>query len=252
MRKLDFSYLEKWKPIPGFPNYSVSNMGRIRNQHGKVMRPRLSYAGKKPVRLTIILKDASGKPRYVFIHKEVARAFVANPHNYPFVTFKNKNFRDCKAQNLRWVSREISNKELLPRGKNRKNTKNSELDILEAIHLLNTTKLSCKQIARKLKLKNGIVESIYYGYSWKHLYEKPKQKREVARKKHSGFKISYETAEEIRTRYKNGESLSQLAKAYNISPSLVSRIKNNKRKVKEIKWLEDGTGQEVPNQNNLS
>jgi uncharacterized protein (DUF3820 family) len=43
---------EIWRPIPGFEYYSVSNIGRVKNPFGKVLKPSPNYKGYLIVNLS--------------------------------------------------------------------------------------------------------------------------------------------------------------------------------------------------------
>lgn len=88
---------EIWKPIEGYPDYEVSNMGRVKslnyNRTGKVKI-------MKPIEdeyLTIFLNGKKFK-----IHRLVAQAFISNPNNLPLINHKNEDKYDNRVENLEW------------------------------------------------------------------------------------------------------------------------------------------------------
>ena len=56
---------EIWKPVVGFEKYAVSNLGRIRNPYGKLLKPSVNRKGYLKVRLY----DGNSKHKEVFVHK---------------------------------------------------------------------------------------------------------------------------------------------------------------------------------------
>lgn len=96
---------EIWKTIEDYPNYMVSNMGRVKaiNWHRegkeKEMKPYTTYKGYLRLRLT---KD--GKSKQFQIHRLVAEAFIPNPENKPYIDHINTDRTDNRVENLRWVT----------------------------------------------------------------------------------------------------------------------------------------------------
>lgn len=90
--------MEEWKPIPGYPRYSVSNMGRVSN--GKyILKPSQRRNGY----LSVTLCNDDGRS-YPSIHRLVASAFVSNPdpQRLTFVNHKDENKTNNEADNLEW------------------------------------------------------------------------------------------------------------------------------------------------------
>lgn len=92
---------EQWKPIDGFPNYQVSNKGRVKNiETGKVMKNRSNNHGYPYV----ALPKGDGKSKNMLLHRLVATAFIPNPDNLPEVNHKDENKTNNDVTNLEWVS----------------------------------------------------------------------------------------------------------------------------------------------------
>ena len=71
----------EWRKIVGFNNYSISSLGLVRNDRtGLILKQQFNDHGY----LTVTI---SGIPRRV--HRLVAEAFIANPHNKRTVNHKN-------------------------------------------------------------------------------------------------------------------------------------------------------------------
>ncbi len=90
----------QWLPCPGFPRYSVSNTGLVRNElTGRPMsiRPR----DKRKVNYVVDLRDANGC-HAIYVHRLVALAFIPNPRECPFVDHINRDPCDNNVENLRW------------------------------------------------------------------------------------------------------------------------------------------------------
>lgn len=91
--------MEEWKTVEDRPNYSISNIGRIRNDKtGLILRTRFDKDGYKDIGL-----DHPGKKRiWRRIHRLVANAFLPNPKNYPIVNHINGIKDDNRVENLEW------------------------------------------------------------------------------------------------------------------------------------------------------
>ena len=92
---------EVWKDIEGYPNYMVSNYGRVKNcMRNKILRPGLGGNGY----LTVCLyKNGEGKSYRV--NRLVALAFVPNPEGKEDVNHIDEDKLNNCASNLNWMTR---------------------------------------------------------------------------------------------------------------------------------------------------
>lgn len=95
---------EIWKPIVGFEKYSVSNLGRIKNPFGKILKPFPNNKGY----LRVHLNSENIKHKHCSVHRAVALAFILNPDNLPQINHKNHNVQDNRVKNLEWCSNEYN------------------------------------------------------------------------------------------------------------------------------------------------
>lgn len=86
---------ETWKLIDFKPNYSVSNMGRIRNNKSNRIL--------KPWKINSYLKVKIGGKK-ILVHRLVAYAFIPNPENLPVVNHINGVGSDNNLTNLEWTT----------------------------------------------------------------------------------------------------------------------------------------------------
>nr|QBK86537.1 MAG: HNH endonuclease [Marseillevirus LCMAC102] len=97
----NINYSEKWVVIPEYPNYAISPSGEIYSKFLKrPMRCQISARGYKSIGL--INKD--GRSTTNVVHVLVAKAYIPNPDNKPFVNHKNNNKQDAKVENLEWCT----------------------------------------------------------------------------------------------------------------------------------------------------
>ena len=91
-----------WKDIPGYEGlYKVSNTGKI---FSVVTNRELSVIQKKDGYTCISLCDKDHNKKQYRIHQLVAKAFIPNPNNYPFINHKNEIKNDNRVENLEWCS----------------------------------------------------------------------------------------------------------------------------------------------------
>lgn len=91
---------EQWKKIQGFENYSVSDLGRVRNDTtGKI----ISIYHDKGNYSMVYLFD-NGKRKAFRVHQLVARMFIPNPNNYETVNHIDTNHDNNRVDNLEWLS----------------------------------------------------------------------------------------------------------------------------------------------------
>lgn len=103
---------EIWKGIEGYPDYQVSNLGRVKSLSRKhkvlkgfvipekilkpVVRKNSGYG------YVTIFKNGVSKP--IAIHRLVAMAFIPNPYNYKVVNHKDEIKSNNCADNLEWCT----------------------------------------------------------------------------------------------------------------------------------------------------
>lgn len=106
--------IEYWKDIKGFEGwYQVSSLGRV-----KRLKRRFSILGKEIIKeeehiLTpsvsdknyeyVVVSNGKDHKRYS-VHRLVAEHFLCNSENKPQIDHINRNKRDNRAVNLRWVT----------------------------------------------------------------------------------------------------------------------------------------------------
>lgn len=92
--------LEEWRDISGYEGlYQVSNMGKVRNCKGKLLKPQKHIRGYLCVGLC---KNGTYK-RYT-IHRLVALAFCENPFGFDEVNHIDEDKQNNRYDNLEWCS----------------------------------------------------------------------------------------------------------------------------------------------------
>jgi hypothetical protein len=103
--------MEEWRLIQDFPEYEVSNLGRVKGgRWGHIKKPIVDRDGYTRVNL---YKNKIAK--LCAIHRLVASAFLNNSENKPDIDHINRIKDDNHIDNLRWVTKK-ENEDNKPRG----------------------------------------------------------------------------------------------------------------------------------------
>lgn len=186
---------EEWRPIDGFPNYAVSNRGRVMNiKTGKVLKIGVNRCGYEQVGLSMNCK------RMIFlIHRLVANAFIPNPNNLPEVNHINEIKTDNNVNNLEWSSASRNNKHSLYKRSCKINQLSLDGQFIKEWN-------SAHEIERELGFSKGHIIKCckgrykkMYGYLWE--YADPSQQHKqnrpvVALTKDGEFIAEYKSAAE--------------------------------------------------------
>ena len=101
---------EVWRDVEDYPNYQVSNLGKVRN----VKTHRILSAGyTKNGYQFVALSKSDGKPKYYLIHRLVAYAFIPIPQTYLNKGYSketlqvdhiDENKQNNSVANLQWLT----------------------------------------------------------------------------------------------------------------------------------------------------
>ena len=100
---------EIWKTIKDYPNYQISNLGRVKslnyNRTGreKIMKPRKDKDGYLKVDLY-----KEGKHKTIHIHRLVAQTFLPNPNNLLEINHIDENKTNNRVDNLEFCTHQYN------------------------------------------------------------------------------------------------------------------------------------------------
>ena len=93
---------EKWKRIADFPSYEISNLGRVRNSSGKVLKPQQNSRNGY---YQIMLHNGinGNKIKLHYLHRLVATYFLPKPsEGQTQINHKDSDRANNTASNLQW------------------------------------------------------------------------------------------------------------------------------------------------------
>lgn len=86
--------IEEWRTVDEFPEYEVSNKGRVRKNE-KLLSQTHDTSGY----WMVSMRKTTRK-----VHRLVAKAFIPNPDNLPFVNHKDEDKGNPNVENLEWCT----------------------------------------------------------------------------------------------------------------------------------------------------
>jgi len=159
---------EIWKDIAGFPNYQVSNLGRIYSSKSNIFL-RQSPTNGGYLKVCIYNED---KVKDSYVHRLVCLAFLINPKNKPTVNHINSIRDDNRLTNLEWNSYSENQKHAFrvglqnSQGENHSRSKLTEKDVL---FIRNSKNIATKDLAERFNVVEHTIRSVRARRSWKHL-----------------------------------------------------------------------------------
>ena len=101
--------IEVWKDIPDYPNYQISNYGRVKS---------LNYRNTKQEQIIKLSKNSKGylyvdlfkdgKRKRFLVHRLVCLTYLKNPENLPCMNHKDENPLNNRVENLEMCSYEYN------------------------------------------------------------------------------------------------------------------------------------------------
>lgn len=92
---------ESWRVVEDFPEYQVSNLGRVI----KTPKPKMIRAYKGADGDHVVFSDKKVKRASFKVAKLVAKAFVPNPEDFKLIGFRDMNPENITAENIYWTNK---------------------------------------------------------------------------------------------------------------------------------------------------
>ena len=168
---------EIWKSIKDYPNYEISNYGRVKSKvNNKILKPTFDSRGY----YVVSLYNENGKSIPKTIHRLVANAYLKNENNYPVVNHINGIKTDNRVENL----------ELCTQSHNVKEAYRLGLEKPQLTGLGKLGKLNKKShLIEQIDINTGKIINRYYGVceayrktniNFKNIHSVLKNKRKTA------------------------------------------------------------------------
>ena len=172
--------MEEWRGINGFPNYEVSNMGRVRSiDHvdnlgrsisGRILKQ--CYDGLHHYLHVNLCNNGTNLTRNV--HRLVAETFLENPDGLPEVNHKDENKGNNAVSNLEWCDHVYNNNFGSKNGATRGELNPQSKFSKDAVAFIKKNHMACggnlrnKELAEMFGMSPTHVCAIAHGRRWNY------------------------------------------------------------------------------------
>jgi hypothetical protein len=169
---------ERWLPIPGFPMYEASSLGRVRTHRpfgGPPGRPR-----KEPLILRASL-DHYGYPRIGLrrdgdavsrthpVHVVVLMAFVGPRPKGCECRHLNGNKRDNRVSNLAWGTPAENGRDMVLHGSHAGERNSNSRLTADDVRQIRASDKSTRELSRQYRISEKHVSCIIQRKAWRHV-----------------------------------------------------------------------------------
>lgn len=232
--------IEVWKDIEGYVGlYKISNLGRVLSfQHkpeGRVLKPG-TRSEALPYKSVVLCKKR--KKKFISIHRLVAKAFLNNKYNKPFVNHIDNNPTNNKLNNLEWCTPlentlHATKQNRMAWGARNGNCKLSEETVIHIRRLYNVERHSLLKISSLTGVSKANVLKICNRKLWSNLPEENieaflKRRAEVSANPRRS-KLKHSTIVKVREMWGSGVYTQiKIAKLLDIPKSTIHNICSRK------------------------
>jgi len=180
--------VEIWKPVVDWPEYEVSNLGRVRSlprnirnriKPGRILKPEIKrYKTGRPVACCVALARGRSHTKATRIHRMVLAAFVGPCPDGMQGCHNDGNPLNNSLENLRWDTRESNRNDMIRHGTYVPPPKFSGLnhpfakltpEMLERIRSFKHTRYDglAQKLADEFGLNPMTIRRVWYGKSYR-------------------------------------------------------------------------------------
>lgn len=155
----------RWKSVPDFLGYWVSEHGDVWGRKNRLLSPTPDTKGY----LQVCMKREDGKQCVKKIHRLVAELFVPNPEGKPQVNHVDANKRNNKASNLEWVTNQENHEHKMKNGLNVNHygEKHGRSKLTnEEVLFIYASELKQSELAKKFGVHKSTINSIKTGRNY--------------------------------------------------------------------------------------
>ena len=163
--------MEHYKKIKNYPNYLISDQGRVYNyKYKRFLKPGDSSTGG--YLYVNLWKNGVGKSH--LIHRLVALAFLSNVFGKRTINHIDGNKTNNHADNLEWNTHSENNQHAYDAGLKQKGSKHgqaklSENQVLEIRRLYKTGNYTYKDLSKMFGVSQTPISFIVNRKTWKHI-----------------------------------------------------------------------------------
>lgn len=156
-------------------NFYVSDLGNVINvKTGHIMKQKCT---KHTDYYCIVCLHHKQKDYHKSVHRLVAEAFIPNPDNKPQINHKDCDKTNNTVTNLEWCTayenmQHAKSHGLRPRGEKNGTSKYTTKQIIKVCKLLESNKLSYKEIMIETNVNIDTIRDIRSHKSWRHVSKK--------------------------------------------------------------------------------
>lgn len=144
-----------------FSNYSINEIGEIKNKYGKILKTTKNNGYIK----CYLYDDFSNKKVSINVHQLVATIFLSNPNNYILVHHKDNNRENNNYQNLEWTTHKQNITYTQGRQLGQYNMKNELIKIFDSVN--DAFRELNKTYGNNIRLVCEGKRKTAFGYKWK-------------------------------------------------------------------------------------
>lgn len=223
--------------------YSVSNLGRVRNDNTDyILKPHVH----KKTKYHMVPLTINGKTKLFSLSRMVATLFIPNPNNYEEVDHVTCDRYRNEAHNLEWVTHEENMRRALVNGLVYKNDGSmryvfhNENDIRKLCELLSNTCIPVDELSKITNISQNTINKIRLGKRWRNI-SKDYDFSEYNKFIQKNYIISHSGENNSQTKYPdtlvhsichelelNRKTISEIAKMFNVQKNYVYELRIGK------------------------